>query len=851
MKSIVGPYLWYPLSLSASIVAFSALLIAGAPLTLATFAPVGVVTIVILMLEARSPERPDWRPRARDVRTDAIFITLIQLILPRTLTAIGVFYAAGWTHAHAASAWWPHDWPLAGQVAAVVLIVDFLRYWLHRACHRFGFLWRLHEVHHSPGILYSLNVGRFHPLEKLLQWTLDTVPFLLLGVAPEVLAGYFLIYAVNGLFQHSNVRLRSAWLNYLVAGAELHRWHHARNPRRAVCNFSNTTALWDLVFGTWYLPRRQAVAAVGITDPGYPEDVLSQWLAPFRRRRTRRRPRSLPARFADLLIGLRLRIVLLIESGRIAAAARDPMRVQRALLTRIVKENRDTNFGRDHGFRDVTDYESYARQVPVRDFEGLRPYVDAAIGRGERALTIEQPVHYVRTSGTTGRAKDIPLTQTHLAALRRIHETAVAMQFRNCPEAFAGGILAIVSPACEGLLQSGEPFGSASGIVAGNTPAVVRDKFVVPAAVMSIEDCHVKYLLILRLALGRPDLSYIATANPGTLLMLGQLYRENETALIDDLRIGDFFLRQRVPPEVWTEVSSRLQPSPQRARELAGMRLRSREARIADLWPALQLVGTWTCASAGIALAALRRELPSRTRILDLGYIASEFRGTITLGRRAGSGFPTVHAHFFEFVERERWDRGEPVFLTLDRIRKGVDYYIFVTTPSGLYRYFINDLVRVRGFLHRMPLLMFVQKGKGVTNITGEKLYEAQVLDAVRATATEAGFTTRFVMMLADEQRRSYRLYLERAGGSALHPLEVARAVDMRLCELNVEYRAKRASGRLGPLTVVGLQSGTAEAYKRSCVEAGQREGQFKTVAICYCREFPFDLESRVDREAA
>ncbi|MGH8129382.1 MAG: GH3 family domain-containing protein [Steroidobacteraceae bacterium] len=851
MKPLVGPYLSYPLSVSGSIAAFSALLVGGAPLTVATFVPVAMVAAFLMFLEARDPERPDWRPRASDLGSDTAFITLIQVILPRALTALTVLYASGWMHQHAASGWWRHDWPLAGQVVAMVLVVDFTRYWLHRACHRFGFLWRLHEVHHSPDILYTLNVGRFHPLEKLLHWSLDTVPFLLLGVAPAVFAGYFLIYAVNGLFQHSNVRLRCGWLNYVVAGAELHRWHHARDSRRSACNFSNTTAVWDLVFGTWYLPRRGFVDAVGIADLNYPKGVLSQMLAPFRRRDPQRLSRSLSAQFADLLLGLHLRLTLIIEGRRIVAALRDPMRVQRALLSRIVRANRDTTFGREHAFGRITDHASFARQVPVRDFEGLRPYVDAAIERGERALTIEQPVHYVRTSGTTGKAKDIPLTQSHLKALRRIHEAAVAMQFRICPEAFSGGILAIVSPAFEGRFPSGAPFGSASGVVAGNTPSVVRDKFVVPAAVMSIEDCHVKYLLILRLALARPDLSYIATANPSTLLMLGQLYREHESALIGDLRSGGFFLRDRVPEAVWAAVASRLQPCPERANELARGRSRSGEARIADLWPSLKLVGTWTCASAGVAVAALRRELPSRTRILDLGYIASEFRGTITLGRRAGSGCPTAHAHFFEFVERERWDRGDPEFLTLDRIRKGIDYYILVTTPSGLYRYFINDLVRVRGFLHKMPLLSFAQKGKGVTNITGEKLYEAQVLDAVRAAAAQQGLASRFVMMLADEDLRRYRLYLEVGAGSAMRAAELARAVDARLGEINVEYRAKRASGRLGPLSASFLATGTAEAYKRYCVAAGQREGQFKTVALAYRREFGFELEGCVGQVAA
>ncbi|MGB5131986.1 MAG: GH3 auxin-responsive promoter family protein, partial [Steroidobacteraceae bacterium] len=189
---------------------------------------------------------------------------------------------------------------------------------------------------------------------------------------------------------------------------------------------------------------------------------------------------------------------------------------------------------------------------------------------------------------------------------------------------------------------------------------------------------------------------------------------------------------------------------------------------------------------------------------------------------------------------------GKPEFLTLDRIRKGGDYYIFVTTPSGLYRYFINDLVRVRGFLHRMPLLTFLQKGKGVTNITGEKLYEAQVLDAVRAVATKSGLATRFVMMLADEVLRCYRLYLEVEGGSQLCASILARDVDAKLGEINIEYRAKRTSGRLGPLSAAWLKAGSADDYKRFCVEGGQREGQFKIVALGYRHAFEFDLEARV-----
>ena len=257
-------------------------------------------------------------------------------------------------------------------------------------------------------------------------------------------------------------------------------------------------------------------------------------------------------------------------------------------------------------------------------------------------------------------------------------------------------------------------------------------------------------------------------------------------------------------------------------------------------------MATWTFASAGVALDALRQELRPATQVFELGYIASEFRGTITLGRRPGTGLPTLRAHFFEFVERDLWDRGEPKFLTLDGIRKGIDYYIVVTTPSGLYRYFINDLVRVSGYLHKTPLLKFVQKGKGVTNITGEKLYESQVLTAVRAALDRLGRAARFVMMLADDCARGYRLYVETDSGPPVDESVLARATDERLAELNVEYQAKRESDRLAPLHVYTLDSGTGEAYKQHCVRQGQREGQFKMVSLDYRRRFAFDLDAYV-----
>ena len=135
---------------------------------------------------------------------------------------------------------------------------------------------------------------------------------------------------------------------------------------------------------------------------------------------------------------------------------------------------------------------------------------------------------------------------------------------------------------------------------------------------------------------------------------------------------------------------------------------------------------------AGRLVPAFDRRRSGVTAVaVELGYQSTEFRGTIALDAETPHGLPPLHHHFFEFVEHAQWDRGNARFCTLDQLEIGRRYYILVTTASGLYRYFMNDLVEVSGFFHRTPLLRFVQKGKGVTSLTGEKLYEGQAIDAV------------------------------------------------------------------------------------------------------------------------
>ena len=165
-----------------------------------------------------------------------------------------------------------------------------------------------------------------------------------------------------------------------------------------------------------------------------------------------------------------------------------------------------------------------------------------------------------------------------------------------------------------------------------------------------------------------------------------------------------------------------------------------------DIWPNLKAITTWTGGSCSILVSSLKKQLAPSTHIVEMGYLSSEFRGSITIDILNNKGVPTLHENFFEFVEKEDWENENPTFLTLEQLEEGKQYYVVTTTQNGLYRYFINDIIEVTGTYNNTPTTEFVQKGKGVTNITGEKLYESQLIQAMDKIKQEHGFEVSFFL---------------------------------------------------------------------------------------------------------
>lgn len=281
--------LGYPCILIIAYLEFVWMLKIGAPLMFSAYLTVLVGAAMIILHETFAPHREDWRPTRQDLITDGLFLGLVQVAVPALMKflalALIVWFSqgntAGGENKSGLADLWPHEAPVLVQVFIMMLIAEFFRYWIHRASHKYIPLWKLHAVHHAADKLYTINVGRFHPLDKAIQFLGDTLPFLLFGLSSEVFAAYFVIYALNGFYQHSNAKVRLGVFNWIIAGPELHRWHHSKNYKEANANFGNNLIVWDSIFGTRFLPQGRSVTTVGIGNPQWPKSFFAQLLAPL------------------------------------------------------------------------------------------------------------------------------------------------------------------------------------------------------------------------------------------------------------------------------------------------------------------------------------------------------------------------------------------------------------------------------------------------------------------------------------------------------------------------------------------------------------------------------------------
>lgn len=166
------------------------------------------------------------------------------------------------------------------QLIVGFLLFDFLIYWAHRWSHEVPFLWRFHSVHHSVEHMDWVSGFRNHPIDGAIL--APPIAFLLAaGFSPEATGVFAILQIVTGLFLHANVRWRLRPIQRLIITPEFHHWHHTNEAAAINTNYSVFLPAWDIVFGTWFMPKDRRPQVYGIDEP-IPSGLLPQLFFPFR-----------------------------------------------------------------------------------------------------------------------------------------------------------------------------------------------------------------------------------------------------------------------------------------------------------------------------------------------------------------------------------------------------------------------------------------------------------------------------------------------------------------------------------------------------------------------------------------
>ncbi len=334
--------------------------------------------------------------------------------------------------------------------------------------------------------------------------------------------------------------------------------------------------------------------------------------------------------------------------------ARNPIETQRSVFEDLIRQAKNTKFGVDHHFDQIKTVEDFAKKVPVRDYEALKPYIDRVIKGEENILWKGKPLYFAKTSGTTSGAKYIPLTKEsmpfHIEAARNailhyIHETGKA-DFVNGKMIFLQG-----SPILEE--KNGIKLGRLSGIVAHFVPKYLQKNRMPSWKTNCIDDWETKVNAIVEETFDQ-NMTVISGIPSWVQMYFEKLNQKEKTRAEGELSeakpVGEIFKNFNL------FIYGGVNYEPYRAKfeNLIGRKVDSIE-----LFPASE------------------------------GFFAyqdsQKEKGMLLL---LNSGI------FYEFIKSDAFYTVNPKRHTLGEVELGVNYVLIISTNAGLWGYNIGDTVQ-------------------------------------------------------------------------------------------------------------------------------------------------------------
>jgi hypothetical protein len=468
-----------------------------------------------------------------------------------------------------------------------------------------------------------------------------------------------------------------------------------------------------------------------------------------------------------------------------------PIETQQKVFNELISKAKNTQFGRDHHFSEISSFEDFAKKVPIRDYEDLRPYVDEVVKGNEDILWPGKPLYFAKTSGTTSGAKYIPLTKESLPHHIRAARNAILCYINETGNTkIVDGKMIFLQGSPVLKEQNGINLGRLSGIVAHYVPKYLQKNRLPSWETNCIEDWEEKVESIV--AETQDENMSIISGIPSWV----QMYFERLQAKTGK-KIGELFNNF----ELFIYGGVNFEPYRQKFENLIGRKVDSIE-----LYPASE------------GFFAFQDEQNDKGLLLQLN-----------------SGI------FYEFVEADSFFSDNPKRLTIAEVKVGVNYVMIISTNAGLWAYNLGDTVI---FTSIKPYKLIVSgRIKHFISAFGEHVIGKEVEQAMQEVSEKFNFSiSEFTVAPQTETHNGelpYHEWLIEFDKTPENLSDVSVSLDESLQKQNSYYLDLIKGKVLQPLKITTLKKGAFNEYMKS---QGKLGGQNKVPRLANDRKIANEL---------
>ena len=469
---------------------------------------------------------------------------------------------------------------------------------------------------------------------------------------------------------------------------------------------------------------------------------------------------------------------------------------QQNILNQLVKTGKSTIFGKDHGFNSISDYESFKKVVPIRDYEGLKSYIEQVKKGTPNVLWKGHPLYFAKTSGTTSGVKYIPITKdsisNHINGARNAILTYMATTGNT---SFADGRMIFLSgsPILERV--GGIATGRLSGIVNHHIPSYLRKNQLPSFETNCIEEWEEKLEKVVEETLGK-DMTLIGGIPPWMQMYFDSLVAKTGKP------VKDIFPNL----QVLVQGGVNFEPYKTKLFETIG-----KEVDTIELFPASE------------------------------GFFAfQDRRGEPGLLLNTNSGI------FYEFIPLAEVHNENPTRLSLGEVKLGEQYALIINSNAGLWGYSIGDTVK---FVSVDPYRIIVSgRVKHFISAFGEHVIGEEVEQALLKAAHELKVSVvEFTVApyIQQGEGKSYHEWFIEFEKAPADMASFSQKLNEYMCEKNVYYQDLIVGNILEPLHITSLEKNAFIDYMRS---QGKLGGQNKVPRLSNDRNIANELTAFIKK---